>query len=135
MGGTGGKGWKFTTNGGRINSIIITTGDCVFSLEFLYIDKDNTTHRSGQFGTLGITAETINFADDEDINEISGTVGNFAGLTVITSLSFKTNKTVYGPFGRVLGTNFSLPVTKGKFEGFFGNSGDVIDSFGAVLVP
>ncbi|GJY45613.1 tuber agglutinin [Tanacetum coccineum] len=133
-GGGGGKTWIFRTNGGRIFSYIITRNtQCIYSLEFGYTDKSGNKHRTGQYGTLGSINETNTFDNDEDITEIGGTVGPFAGMTVITSLYFRTNKKVY-EIGDKNGTNFSLPLTKGKFEGFYGRSGDVIDSFGAVLV-
>lgn len=77
----------------------------------------------------------ITFADDENLIGISGTVGIYAGCTVITSLSFLTNKTHHGPYGTNQGTNFSLPVTKGQFGGFSGNYGSYLDSFGAILRP
>ncbi|KAI3827158.1 hypothetical protein L1987_01228 [Smallanthus sonchifolius] len=134
-GGKGGTPWLLATHGGKVTSIIIKGGSCIFSIQFVYTDKDNTEYRSGQFGVLGDKAETISFADNEDIIAISGTYGTYYDMTVVTSLTFQTNKKVYGPFGTVTNSTFSLPVTKGKFAGFFGNSGDVLDSFGVVLVP
>lgn len=78
----------------------------------------------------------VTFADDEDLIQVSGTVGSFNGATVITSLSFHTNigKT-YGPYGQGGGTSFSLPVTKGKYMGFFGNYTDYLTSIGVILQP
>lgn len=75
------------------------------------------------------------FADDENLIGISGTVGVYAGYTVITSLSFLTNKKKYGPYGTTQGTSFSLPVAKGSFGGFSGNYGDYLDSFSVILHP
>ena len=78
----------------------------------------------------------VTFEGDEDIIRVSGTTGVIYNITVITSLSFHTNKgKTYGPYGRNGGTSFSLPVTKGKFTGFFGNYGDFLDSFGVILKP
>ena len=46
---------------------------------------------------------------------------------VVTSLSFVTNKTTYGPFGAVVGRQFqSSP--HGKLKGFFGKTGYFMDS-------
>nr|AAL84817.1 tuber agglutinin [Helianthus tuberosus] len=134
-GGNGGKRWLQTAHGGKITAIIIKGGTCIFSIQFVYKDKDNIEYLSGQFGVQGDKAETITFADDEDITGISGTFGAYYQMTVVTSLTFQTNKKVYGPFGTVAGSRFSLPLTKGKFAGFFGNSGDVLDSIGGVVVP
>ncbi|XP_076927771.1 horcolin-like [Bidens hawaiensis] len=139
-GGFGGDPWLVTTNGGRVYSIKIVsrTGgadSCITSLEFFYTDKDNVKHSSKKFGNLSGNAETLNFADDEDIVEVKGTFGALYHMTVITSLTFVTNKKVYGPFGRLTSNVLGSFETKGRFEGFFGRSGDVIDSLGAVLFP
>ncbi|KAD5961300.1 hypothetical protein E3N88_12773 [Mikania micrantha] len=126
-GGRGGHPWDFRTNGGKIKTIRITSdGSTINSIEFGYTDKDGKTHHAGPFGI------PHTHHDDVDLNEISGTFGMWANMIVVTSLTFKTNKEVYGPFGSESSATFSLPV-KGKFEGFFGRSGDVIDGFGAVL--
>ncbi|KAL8240901.1 hypothetical protein R6Q59_014256 [Mikania micrantha] len=133
-GGPGGRPWTFRTNGGKINSITITSnGSIINSLEFGYTDKDGNTHRAGPFGTPLTSAQVFEFEVDEDLKEISGTFGMWSNVKVITSLAFKTNKKVYGPVGKEFGTTFSLPVQAGVFEGFFGHSGEVIDGFGAVL--
>ena len=71
----------------------------------------------------------------EHLTEISGTVDQYQGLTVITSLSFKVGRRVNGPYGRATGTTFSLPVVKGKITGFFGNYGDYLDSLGVLIRP
>lgn len=78
----------------------------------------------------------VTFDEDEDLIRVSGTTGTFRDSTVITSLSFHTNKgKTYGSYGRGDGTSFSLPVTKGKFIGFFGNFENYIDSIGVILQP
>ena len=87
------------------------------------------------FFHIPLLMSQIPFGDDENIIGFSGTFGPYQGITVITSLSFETNKNVYGPFGTMGKDNFSLPLTKGKFGGFFGRNGIFVDSIGAVLVP
>ena len=78
----------------------------------------------------------FNLEGNEDIIRVSGTTGEIYSITVITSLSFHTNKgKTYGPYGTDGGTIFSLPVTKGKLIGFFGDYGDFLDSFGVILKP
>ncbi|KAI7753144.1 hypothetical protein M8C21_026909 [Ambrosia artemisiifolia] len=136
-GGKGGGFWMQTSFGGPFKGISIRAGACIFSIYFTYTykDKDNVENRSGGFGELGDNAEKITFADDEEIIGFSGTVGDWNGITCISSLTFQTNKKVYGPFGTVTDSEFSLPVKSGRFAGFFGNSSDVLDAFGAVLVP
>lgn len=76
----------------------------------------------------------MKFDDDEYLIRVSGTVGEFYNRTVITSLSFHTNKgKTYDSYGQGGGTSFSLPLTRGKFIGFFGNYKDYIDSLGFIL--
>ncbi|KAJ0705746.1 putative jacalin-like lectin domain-containing protein [Helianthus annuus] len=133
-GGKGGVRWIQSAGGGKFTSIIIRGGACIFSIQFVFKDIHNIEYRSGRFGDLGDKAETITFADDEEVHAISGTVGEWGGHTCVTSLTFYTTKKPYGPFGTVTGSHFSLPVAKGKFTGFFGNSGDFLDSIGVVLV-
>lgn len=70
------------------------------------------------------------------MTSISGTYGNYRGLTVITSLSFITNlNTTYGPFGKATGTAFSNPIQGGVVVGFHGKSGYYIDSIGIYVKP
>lgn len=79
--------------------------------------------------------DQISFADDEELKEISGTVGMFGNLTVVTSLAFKTTQNTYSGYGTYDGTDFSVPVTEGKISGFHGRFGDLLDSIGVVLSP
>lgn len=52
------------------------------------------------------------------------------------SLTFESNKRVYGPFGVKEGTYFSVPITSGgKIIGFHGKSGWFLDSIGAFVEP
>lgn len=50
--------------------------------------------------------------------------------TVIRSLTLKTNKRIYGPFGIEDGTKFSFPFTGLKIVGFHGRSGLYLDAIG-----
>lgn len=54
------------------------------------------------------------FKGDEEIIGINGTIGSRDGFTIISSLSFQTNKRAHGPFGRVTKTVFSIPWDKGS---------------------
>lgn len=63
--------------------------------------------------------------------QVKGTRAPASGLAydIVTSLSFVTNKTTYGPFGAVEGRQFqSSP--HGKVMGFFGKTGRLLDSIG-----
>ena len=52
---------------------------------------------------------------------------------VIRSLTFKTNKRTFGPYGAEEGTHFSLPIENGLIVGFKGHSGDLLDAIGVHL--
>lgn len=67
---------------------------------------------------------------DEEIICINGTIGSRDGFTIISSLSFQTNRRTHEPFGRVTKTSFSIPWDKGSLVGFYGIAGYYIDSFG-----
>jgi hypothetical protein len=54
---------------------------------------------------------------------------------VITSLSFITNLTTYGPFGTATGTSFSVPIEGSVVIGFHGRGGGYIDAIGIVVLP
>ncbi|MFS8017940.1 putative jacalin-like lectin domain-containing protein [Helianthus anomalus] len=73
---------------------------------------------------------------DEELVELSGTIGSYNNCTVITSLCFSTNKKSCS-FGWESGTKFSLPVKdiNTKFVGFHGKYGGYLDSIGAILEP
>lgn len=59
--------------------------------------------------------------------------GRHAGLTVISSLSFVTNKKTSGPFGKERGAHFSVPWDSGSFAGFYGRAGLYMDGLGCYL--
>ncbi|KVI11406.1 Mannose-binding lectin [Cynara cardunculus var. scolymus] len=79
----------------------------------------------------------VTFDVDEEIIGIDGTVGvstgEFPGYTIISSLSFLTNKRTHGPFGKATGTPFAVPWNKGSFAGFYGLAGYYIDGIGVYL--
>ena len=52
---------------------------------------------------------------------------------VIRSLSFKSNKTEYGPYGTVAGQPFSYRMEGGVIVGFHGRAGDYVDAIGAYV--
>ncbi|KVH87807.1 horcolin-like [Cynara cardunculus var. scolymus] len=120
--------WTFKPDG-RIIEIWIASGNYIDSIRFVYEDQHLVKHHSPKYGGDGGTEQKIAFDEDEELNQMSGTTGDF-----VASLSFRTNKRSLGPYGRTdEGTSFSLPVAKGKFVGFFGECGYYLDSIGAIL--
>ena len=70
----------------------------------------------------------------EEIIGINGThYTTRDGTTIISSLSFETNKRNYGPFGRSTETFFSIPWDKGSFVGFYGFCGYAIYGIGVYI--
>lgn len=72
---------------------------------------------------------------NEFLTSIDGYYGslNQWGPIFIRSLSFESNRKIYGPYGVVQGTYFCLPVTGAKIVGFHGRYGWHIDAIGVHL--
>jgi len=69
---------------------------------------------------------------DEFIVQVKGTTGACATIgDVVTSLTFISNKQVYGPYGNEQGKKFES-LLGGKVVGFFGQSGTLLDQFGVL---
>ncbi|XP_076944137.1 mannose/glucose-specific lectin-like [Bidens hawaiensis] len=131
--------WSFQLErNNHLNKITIDHGDLIYSLMFTY-QCGQLIRNSDKFGGWngGEKVSEITFDDDEEIKAISGTValsrGTYAGHTVISSISFVTNKKTHGPFGNVRGTPFTVPWEYGSFAGFYGLCGYYIDSIGVYL--
>ncbi|KAI7755731.1 hypothetical protein M8C21_027773 [Ambrosia artemisiifolia] len=122
----------------NLKKITIDHGDLIYSLMFTAQNKGltYTSEKAGGWNGGDIVSE-ITFDGDEKINGISGTIalsrGTYAGYTVVSSISFMTNKKVYGPFGNVRGTPFTVQWEEGSFAGFYGLAGYYIDSIGVYL--
>lgn len=73
---------------------------------------------------------------NEYLTSVEGYHGrvNAWGPLLIRSLTFKSNKKTYGPFGNQEGTSFSFPISGGKIVGFHGKSGWFLDSIGVHLI-
>jgi hypothetical protein len=73
---------------------------------------------------------------DEYLTRLTGYLGPWGGHSVIKSLTFYTNKRVLETGGLQSGTMFDTEVNNGngKIVGFFGSSGDRLDSIGAYIL-
>ncbi|CAI9264086.1 unnamed protein product [Lactuca saligna] len=134
----GGKGgsrtWEFIIpDGSTLSKIALSSGDALDFISFTYKDGYGHTHSSEKFGGDGGSPHMIIFDDNEYLIGISGRVGSFGDHTVITSVTFRTNIRTYGEYGTNPGTDFSFGVTRGKFSGFYGKCGSVVDSLGVIL--
>ncbi|KAM0055778.1 putative jacalin-like lectin domain-containing protein [Helianthus debilis subsp. tardiflorus] len=140
-GGTGGSySFEFKPDA-KITNIYIKTGGqggCIDSIRFGYFPAGSSQEsQSPKYGGEGgHNSETMYIEADEELVELSGTIGSYNNYTVITSLCFRTNRKSCS-FGSESGTKFSLPVkiTDTKFVGFHGTYGGYLDSIGAILEP
>ncbi|XP_071722609.1 mannose/glucose-specific lectin-like [Rutidosis leptorrhynchoides] len=132
--------WSFRLeNSHKLKKISIDHGDLIYSLKFTTEDGRGCLHDSKKAGGWNGGNEEceVTFDLDEEIIGINGTVGvstgEYAGYTIISSLSFITNKTTHGPFGQTTGTPFRVPWKQGSFAGFYGRAGYYIDAIGVYL--
>ncbi|GAB2213835.1 hypothetical protein Droror1_Dr00018155 [Drosera rotundifolia] len=134
-GGPGGDPWSFKTSTG-ITEIIVFQGSNIKSISL----RDANDHQSGTFGglnpnDLGEESRIHLNWPLEYVTTITGSYGTFAGLLVITSLSFTTNLSTYGPFGVNFGTSFSIPMEGSVVIGFHGAFGHYLDTIGVYVKP
>lgn len=81
----------------------------------------------------GCTTLQITFHyPDEHLVQVKGTTRQVPSLGVaVTSLTFITNKTTYGPYGSTEGTGFET-VRRGKVMGFYGRATSCLHSIGVL---
>lgn len=128
-GGSGGNPFTFQVDPSYIKQIMVGQGENIKSISF----KDADDREYGPFGGQNSNdpgVEEIIEIGNSRLTSISGTYGTFAGITVITSLSFLINNTINGPYGTETGTSFSIPIQGSEVIGFFGKSGYYLDSIG-----
>ncbi|KAL8246257.1 hypothetical protein R6Q59_007473 [Mikania micrantha] len=131
--------WSFKLERNHhLKKIRVGHGDLIYSLMFTtqYRGLTNNSKKIGGWNG-GDKVSEVTFDCVEEIIAISGTVelsrGPYAGYTIISSLSFVTNKKTHGPFGNVRGKPFMVPWDDGSFDGFYGLCGYYLDSIGVSL--
>lgn len=137
----GGDRWNEGTYSGVRKITLTKDGDTISSLQVDYGLAGNDSTVSGisfEGSTHGIvtnskTTYVLDFPD-EYLTRMTGYFGSWFGHTVIKSLTFQTNKRVLGTSGPQDGTKFDTEVNNGKIVGFFGSSGDRLDSIGAYIL-
>ncbi|KAJ1256764.1 hypothetical protein BS78_K312900 [Paspalum vaginatum] len=141
-GGAGGSNQHPEIPPHRLESLIIFSGEVIYSLVFSYSDHNGLQYSAGPWGgwgpNRGSNRNEIQLGRSEYVREVSGTIGPFdrAPAGVITSLSLMTNVRTYGPFGNVKGTPFQIPVqSNGSIVGFFVRTGWYLDSVGVYVNP
>ncbi|KAL4585876.1 hypothetical protein LXL04_010503 [Taraxacum kok-saghyz] len=127
----------------KLVKIIIDHGDVIYSLMFTTESRGviYTSKKAGGMAGGNKASESswwlndqIMFDVDEELIGINGThYTTRDGTTIISSLSFETNKRNHGPFGRSTETFFSIPWDKGSFVGFYGFCGYSIYGIGVYI--
>ncbi|GJW10935.1 copia protein [Tanacetum coccineum] len=140
-GGDGGSGeWEFPfPAGSNLSKIqVISNAECIVSVMFTTYSPQGGQHNSKKHGGAGvkgpgILTHNIQLGFGELVSEIRGTYAVYQTVTVITSLTFVVGTQENGPYGKVNGTAFSLPIIDGKITGFWGNSDKYLDSLGVFV--
>ncbi|KAG6665174.1 jacalin-related lectin 19-like [Carya illinoinensis] len=129
-GGNGGASWDDGIYDG-VREITLFYGLCIDSIRVVY-DKNGTPVFAEKHGGGGgyKTVEIKLQCPEEFLVSVSGHYSVFNGGQVIRSLSFKSNKRNFGPFGVEEGTPFTFSMDGGSIVGFNGRSGWYIDSIG-----
>ncbi|GAV80272.1 Jacalin domain-containing protein/LRR_2 domain-containing protein [Cephalotus follicularis] len=129
-GGNGGTIWDDGTYSG-VRGITLNYGDCIDSIRVVY-DKNGTPITADKHGGVGGSraAEIKLQFPEEYLISVSGYYCSYGGSIVIRSLTFKSQRRTFGPFGVEVGTPFTLTTEGGQIVGFKGRSGWYLDSIG-----
>lgn len=139
-GGTGGAFWNDGTYSGiRRITVTVNNGNWLTSLQLHYgLEGEESLkdkHFSGlRHGTPNGPRKQYNLNYPEEfVTKISGYFGQYGPFKVLISLTFHTNQRKLGPCGAEVGPSFETEVG-GKIVGFFGSSGDLVDSIGVYML-
>nr|KAJ0226069.1 hypothetical protein LSAT_V11C100007970 [Lactuca sativa] len=137
-GGSQGEDWVIMPEaGGFLKKITIVHAGVIDRIRFQSDCQTGKTETS-IFGGDGGNKTDMILIDypDEYLTNISGTIGQFGGSTVVMSLCFRTNQIRYGPYGNSdKGIPFSYDGKDGMIVGFYGRAGKYIDSIGIYVIP
>ncbi|XP_004291831.1 PREDICTED: jacalin-related lectin 3 [Fragaria vesca subsp. vesca] len=122
-----------------VRQLVIAHGSGIDSIQVEYDSKGSSFWSDKHGGNGGWKIDTVQLDYPEEfLTSFHGYYGKISewGTVSLRSITFKSNKRSYGPFGMEQGTYFSLPVTTGnKIVGFHGKSGWYVDAIGAHLKP
>nr|WRQ20294.1 jacalin-related lectin 4-like [Citrullus colocynthis] len=131
-GGEGGDPWDESFR--IVKQLVINHGQWIDSIQMEYEDQNGELVWSKRHGGNGGSQSEIALESDEHLVLVHGYYSDIRkwgiAATVIRSLTLKTNKRIYGPFGIEDGTKFSFPLTGLKVVGFHGRSGLYLDAIG-----
>ncbi|XP_037497917.1 jacalin-related lectin 3 [Jatropha curcas] len=122
-----------------IRQLVISSGSIVNSICIEYDENGQSIWSSKHGRSVGDKTYTIKLdIPDEFLISISGSYSSAnSSSTIIESLTFQSNKKIYGPFGTGSGNKeFSLSsISYGKIIGFHGTCSDYLHSIGVYLKP
>ncbi|TXG68443.1 hypothetical protein EZV62_003378 [Acer yangbiense] len=130
------KQWSYMLKGGAITEIKIGyNGDSIKSISFKSSAKKGEIKYSQKSKTSDENHEVISLNwPEEYFVSITGTLRT--PVKDIESLCFYTNRTIYGPFGLMKGSNpFRFYMKGGVIVGFHGRVGDYFDALGVYIKP
>ncbi|PON50739.1 Jacalin-like lectin domain containing protein, partial [Parasponia andersonii] len=131
-GGTDGNTWDDGTYNG-VREITLVYCRCIDSISVVY-DKNGKPFAAEKHGGNGGSqrAEIKLQYPEEYIVSVSGYYSPVVsgGSPVIRSLTFKSNKRTFGPYGMEEGTPFTFPMDGQLIVGFRGRSGWYLDAIG-----
>lgn len=136
-GGQGGHKWDdgvYST----VRQVEVAHGAGIDSIKVQYDRNGTPEWEEKHGGTGGAKVDTIRLDyPDEFLTSFHGTYGSLQewGAIFVRSLTFRSNKRTYGPYGIEEGTFFSFPITQGKIVGFHGKCGWYLDAIGVHLEP
>ncbi|KAI3727295.1 hypothetical protein L1987_67108 [Smallanthus sonchifolius] len=134
-GGNGGYEWDDGVHSG-VREINLVYGSCIDSIRVTY-DNNGKPFLAEKHGGIGgsKSAQIKLQFPDEILISVSGHYCPvvYGGSPVIRSLTFKSNKRTFGPFGVEEGTPFNFLTNGGQIVGIIGRSGWFLDSLGFCL--
>lgn len=134
-GGNGGSNWDDGSYNG-LREITLVYDRCIDSIRVVY-DKNGKRFLAEKHGGAGgnRSAEIKLQYPEEFLTSVSGHYCPVVhgGSPVIRSLTLKSNRRTFGPFGVEEGTPFSFSVNEDQIIGFKGRSGWYLDSIGLRL--
>ncbi|KAL4559457.1 hypothetical protein LXL04_031595 [Taraxacum kok-saghyz] len=126
----------------HVKQVLVYMGESlnvIYGIQFIYAKRDGNSILSEMHGgRLGVCKTKLIGVDGEKeyLTRVSGFYGpvkEFGGLKGITSITFHTNKKIYGPYGEISGAGyvyFTSTSSPGKVVGFQGRSGDFLTAIG-----
>ncbi|KAJ8513697.1 hypothetical protein OPV22_004131 [Ensete ventricosum] len=115
--------------GNRILKVQLRHGVAIDAIKIMY-RRNGADVWTDQWGGGGGQFSEFNLDDGESLRSIRGHYGRFAGVTVVRSVTFISDKRTYGPYGGEGGIAFELEAPDKRIVGFTARSGLYLDALG-----